>query len=169
MKVLVCTDGSEQGQKAVREATRIVKCYTNPEVTIIYVHEPQFVLNYRDDLDISMVALRRLKEKEESEGTEGAVKGEVLDRLKEEEMLHIEKKKKMLVNAARFFEEENIKVNTVFKEGHPAQTIAKMVSEEGYAMVIMGSRGVSGLKRLFLGSVSNAVLQEVRCNVLIVK
>jgi nucleotide-binding universal stress UspA family protein len=37
-------------------------------------------------------------------------------------------------------------------------------------MIVMGSRGLGGLKKFFLGSVSNAVVQEAEnCSVLVVK
>ena len=37
-------------------------------------------------------------------------------------------------------------------------------------MIVIGGRGASGVQKLFLGSVSNAVIHEVKdCSVLIVK
>ena len=75
----------------------------------------------------------------------------------------------MLLEAKKFFTEQIIEVKTIFKEGHPAQTIAEVANEEGYDMIVIGSRGLGGLKKLFLGSVSNAVLQEATTSVLIVK
>ena len=150
MKILVCTDGSEHSQKAVKEASKIVKCYADPEVTVAYIYERKPALDYsgRGDLYISDAVLEQLKEDAEKRK---------------------EEKKELLIEAAKVFEENGIKANIELKEGHPAQTIVKMVEEEGFELVVLGSRGVSGLKRLFLGSVSNAVLQEARCNVLIVK
>ncbi len=50
-----------------------------------------------------------------------------------------------------------------------ALKITRFASEEGIDMIVMGSRGHTGLKKLLLGSVSNAVVQEASTNVLIVK
>ena len=71
--------------------------------------------------------------------------------------------------SVEFFRSEKIKVSTIFKEGHPADTIAQVAADEKFDMVVIGSRGLGGLKKLFLGSVSNAVTQEVKTSVLVVK
>lgn len=55
------------------------------------------------------------------------------------------------------------------KEGHVADAIAETAKERGIDMIIMGNRGRSGLKKLLLGSVSNAVIQETQSSVLVVK
>ena len=39
MKMLVCTDGSEESRKAVREAVRIADNLKEVEVTLLFVHE----------------------------------------------------------------------------------------------------------------------------------
>lgn len=36
-------------------------------------------------------------------------------------------------------------------------------------MIVIGSRGLGGLRKLLLGSVSSAVQQEAHCSVLVVK
>ena len=70
----------------------------------------------------------------------------------------------------QFFKGKNIKAHTILMEGHPANTIVKIAQEEGFDMIVIGGRGASGVQKLFLGSVSNAVIHEVKdCSVLIVK
>jgi nucleotide-binding universal stress UspA family protein len=77
---------------------------------------------------------------------------------------------KLLTKSAKFLKENNVKTKTILKEGHPSQTIVNVAKEEGFDMIILGSRGLGGLKKFFLGSVSNAVVQEAQnCSVLIVK
>lgn len=65
--------------------------------------------------------------------------------------------------------QKNINVNTMLKEGDPAQTIIENASKENFDLVVMGSRGLGGLKKLMLGSVSNAVAQKVGSTAMIVK
>ncbi|HEY4566300.1 hypothetical protein GOP80_05990 [Planococcaceae bacterium Storch 2/2-2] len=52
--------------------------------------------------------------------------------------------------------------------GDPGETIAQFVERQGDAVVI-GHRGLSGWKKMMLGSVSEYVLHHVTCPVVIVK
>lgn len=58
---------------------------------------------------------------------------------------------------------------TLIAEGRPAKTIVEHAVEGGYDLIIMGSRGRSGLTELFLGSVSHNVVQHSPVPVLIMK
>jgi len=146
MKILVCMDGSKHSQKALEEASIIAKGCNVDEVAIIHVYERDIPLISFSITPEQMVSIRKVMEK------------------------HQDERKEMLSEALKFFEEKNIKARTILKEGHPADTIINTAHDEGYDMIIIGSRGVSGLQKLFLGSVSNAVIHEARnCSVLVVK
>jgi len=54
-------------------------------------------------------------------------------------------------------------------EGRPAKTIVEHAVDGGYDLIVMGSRGRSGLQELFLGSVSHNVVQHSPVPVLIIK
>ncbi len=63
-----------------------------------------------------------------------------------------------------------LKFDFLIEEGNePAELILKVQRNGGYEIVIMGSHGRKGLGRLLLGSVSESVLREALCPVLIVK
>lgn len=150
MKILVCVDGSKQSMKAVDEAVKIAGGCNVNEVAIIHVCESK--------LDWSGIP------------HEGSVTREDMERFRKSlEQCNYENNEKVLSEAKEVFEKNNIQVKKIFKEGHPAQTIADTANEEGYDMVFIGSRGLGGLKKLFLGSVSSAVIQEVKSNVYVVK
>lgn len=53
-------------------------------------------------------------------------------------------------------------------EGPAAQAIIRVAEEEGFDLIVVGSRGHSQLGGLLLGSVSNTVAQRAKCPVLIV-
>jgi nucleotide-binding universal stress UspA family protein len=62
-----------------------------------------------------------------------------------------------------------LSVEKIMKSGHPADRIVKVASEKGYDLIVMGSRGNSGMKELLLGSVSHHVCQRAKCSVLIAR
>lgn len=58
--------------------------------------------------------------------------------------------------------------HTFVEEGQPVRTILEFAESGGYDLIIIGSRGLSGVKE-FLGSVSHGVVQRSKIPVLIVK
>jgi nucleotide-binding universal stress UspA family protein len=54
-------------------------------------------------------------------------------------------------------------------KGRPADTIVQTAREEGFNLIVVGSRGLSGVDELVLGSVSDRVADLATCPVLIVK
>ncbi|WP_093311181.1 universal stress protein [Tindallia californiensis] len=151
LKLLVCVDGSKQGWKALNKAIEIASGCSINEVTLIHVYE-SVEKNY-------WIAT--------GEGyypTE-----EDFEKLKGLQQNMAEKRKKMLDECAAKFKEEGINPGILLEEGHPAHTIARIADDGNYDMIIMGNRGLGGLKKIFLGSVSNAVIQETKASVLVVK
>lgn len=53
--------------------------------------------------------------------------------------------------------------------GDPAEEIIRLANIYKADLVVIGSRGLTGMKRIVLGSVSNQVMEEANCSVLIVK
>ncbi|MDW7738660.1 MAG: universal stress protein [Bacillota bacterium] len=149
MKILVCTDGSEHSQKALEKVSSIASELNVEEVAIIHV--------YDNKSDLSSL-------------TSEYITAEILEGIKKAMEVHEKEREEILEEAQKFFNEKNIKARKIFKEGHPSHTIINVANEEGFDLIVVGSRGFGGLKKIFLGSVSNAVVQEARnCSVLIVK
>ncbi len=144
MKILVCTDGSEQSQKALEKASLIAGGCNVDEVAIIHVYEE---IPFHEAYSKEYIA-RQVKLKEEQK-----IAGE-----------------KILQNALYFFEKKGINARTIFKEGHPAETIVEVGCGEEFDFIVIGSRGLGGLKKALLGSVSNAVVQQAeKCSVIVVR
>jgi nucleotide-binding universal stress UspA family protein len=55
------------------------------------------------------------------------------------------------------------------REGDPAHEIVALARERGAGLIIVGSRGQTGLRRLILGSVARNVLLHAPCSVLVVR
>ncbi len=152
MKILVCTDGSEHSQKALEKAAIIAEGCNVDEAAIIHVYDEKLNLSalpwgegYAPSQE-DMEKFREILEENKNEGN------------------------KILQKAQQFFDAKNIQARTILKEGHPADTIVKTGCDEGFDIIAIGSRGRSGLQKVFLGSVSSAVVQEAEnCSVLTVK
>jgi nucleotide-binding universal stress UspA family protein len=61
------------------------------------------------------------------------------------------------------------KVTQAVEEGNPAKIILGQAERAGVDMIVMGSRGLSDLKGLLVGSVSNKVSQLSTCTCVTVK
>lgn len=62
-----------------------------------------------------------------------------------------------------------LKISSKLLEGRPSDRIIEAAKEGNFDLIVMGSRGLGGIKRFFLGSVSDRVADEAECPVLIVK
>ncbi len=71
----------------------------------------------------------------------------------------LESARKILLEAG--FELKNIKVKAAIKKDGIARDIINEASD-GYDIVVMGRRGLSGIKEFFLGSVSQKVLHSIK-------
>lgn len=64
-----------------------------------------------------------------------------------------------------------ITTEIIIAEGNekPGSLIAKYAEEHENDLIVMGSRGLGNIQKVFLGSVSNEVVQKAKCPVLIIK
>lgn len=60
-------------------------------------------------------------------------------------------------------------VEALLDHGEPARRIIDIAAERKVDLIIMGSRGISGFKRLFVGSISDKVIKQAFCPVMIVR
>ncbi len=60
-------------------------------------------------------------------------------------------------------------VTDLIDHGDPAARIIEIAKERDVDLIIMGSRGLSGIKRLFVGSISDKVANSAECPVMIVR
>jgi len=76
---------------------------------------------------------------------------------------------KVLAEAAAKVREANIPVFTEILDGSPGRVISQFAEDKGMDLVVVGSHNRTGVNRFFMGSVSNYILQHVKCLVLIAK
>ena len=62
-----------------------------------------------------------------------------------------------------------VEVETHAREGDPAQVIADVAEEQNADLIVVGDRGLTGLERFLLGSVSSKLSHHAPCSVMIVR
>jgi nucleotide-binding universal stress UspA family protein len=77
--------------------------------------------------------------------------------------------KMILADYAQEADKKNVKAETRLAKGHPAEIILYTARAEHADLIVVGSRGLGGMKGLLLGSVSHAVIQHASAPVLVVR
>ncbi len=81
--------------------------------------------------------------------------------------LLIEEEKPILSKLKDACEKKGIKVKTVLTHGEPVSIILETIKEGGYDLIIMGTHGKTGFKRLVLGSIAENVVRKSNIPVLL--
>jgi nucleotide-binding universal stress UspA family protein len=77
--------------------------------------------------------------------------------------------REMLEPFIKMFSDAGMSVDQRILEGAPGENICRVAKIEQCDLIIMGSRGFSDLKGLFLGSVTHRVLNQAPCPVLVIR
>ncbi len=149
MKILVCFDGSKPSLRAIEKAHQLTTDCGIHEVTLLHAYEAEAWAS--------------------TSGDGFAPTPENLSKLNELEGKKVEEKKQVLLAEAKKFNDTHAKLEVELVQGHPATVITKAAENGKYDLIIMGSRGLGGLQKVVLGSVSNSVIQGTDVSVLIVK
>ena len=78
----------------------------------------------------------------------------------------------ILAKAAKFAKDSgvtSVKSEVVTDLVAPAQGIVQLAERTGVDLVVLGTRGNGGFKKLLLGSVANSLLHYAHCSVLVTK
>jgi nucleotide-binding universal stress UspA family protein len=62
-----------------------------------------------------------------------------------------------------------VEVETIAREGEPADTILDVAEENDADLIVVGNKGITGAKRFLLGSVPNKVSHHAPCSVMIIR
>jgi nucleotide-binding universal stress UspA family protein len=143
-KILLATDGSKFSNKAADYGLDMAK-KLGADVVALYVinmkHFEIYALEHHDD--ITGYEDENLKMRKEGE--------EALD---------------FVVTRAR---EKGMNLTTRIVRGYPADEIMKAAKDEGADLIIVGNLGRTGIERMLMGSVSEAVVRQAPCPVLVVR
>lgn len=145
-KVLVATDGSQTSKKALEYVIKITEAL-QADVTVISVAQKIPILKGHEGISSTDVAGF---EENIKQGMEGMAK-------------------EALAVAEKMFQEKRLSVTTRLETGDAANVISDVAEKDGFDHVVIGSRGLGGIKGMVLGSVSNKVVNRVKTNVTVVK
>lgn len=140
MKMLIPVDGSEPALDAVRHALNLVRAGLQTRFVLATVQAPVFL--YERLLPPGAEVLERIS------GAEGT---------------------QALAAAQALFDAAGVPCEREIASGEPAETVLELASRHGCDAIIMGARGLGGLRSALLGSVSQRVVQEAPMPVTIVK
>jgi len=69
----------------------------------------------------------------------------------------------------KHIEKSGLSVKVIIKTGNPASQILKLEKEEHSEVIVIGSHGKSNIAEMIIGSVSEHVVRNASCPVLVVK
>jgi nucleotide-binding universal stress UspA family protein len=146
-KILLATDGSEEATLAAQTAIDLAN-KTGSKLHVVYAdmlpYSPALYEGYQEGVDV------------------GA--------------LQYESEELMRIGQGRLDEQvRKIKAaggsvaQAHFREGRPDAEITALAEEIGAGLIVVGSRGLGGLRRTMLGSVSDSVVRHAHCPVMVVR
>ena len=146
-KILVPLDGSKNSQLALETAIELAKKFQS-KITLIHISSLSAAL------PLDMYKSTKLLNPDELAN---------LISLTREDGYNI------LTQGKTMAEAHKVPVKTRFKEGHVIQEIVNTTREGGFDLIVMGVKGISKIKEIQLGSVSEKVFKNAPCNVMVVK
>jgi len=150
-KILLATDGSREAELAAQTAADLSQ-KTQSEVHVVHV------------FGIAPVGPPVYPEGTELQSVEFEAESEERQRISEQrarEVLEAEVQK--VRSAGSTVVEEHL------IEGRVAPQIVGLAEEIGAGLIVMGSRGLGGIRRALMGSVSDSVVQHAHCPVMVVR
>ncbi len=141
-RILLATDGSEEAELAALRAVELADA-TESELHLVHVGVvPSFLVSYPATL-----------------GYDGKLYEQVQVRSRE-----LLRKQSWRVKAAG-----GIMAGAHLRMGAVALEIVALAEELGADLIVMGSRGLGGVRRVLMGSVSDSVVRHAHCPVMIVR
>ena len=150
-KILVPLDGSEHSLKALDEASQIAKM-SSGKLTLINVYSAEPIM-------ISEPTAR------------GYIGPPVLTGAEVSRMIEAAQEfgNRILQDGEQRISATGVQVEKKLVEGHTVQEIVRVANDSDFDLIVLGARGASHIKEMFLGSVTDAVIHHAHCAVLVIK
>ncbi len=143
-KVLVAVDGSEYSRRAVATAVELCRRLGSELVVLHVVQQPPYLFAAAG---VPPTALQQYFQDARKEGW------------------------KYVEEAVQKAAEASVKARGEVLERQPSvvEAIASFAANEKVDLIVTGTRGLSGFKKIVLGSVASGVVAHAPCSVLVVK
>ncbi len=151
-KILVPLDGSEHSFKALDVAIQIAKKFGG-KLTLVHVYSMAAVAGVMPEPSMATAGVPVMATPDFSRLVEAARKAG----------------SRILEDGEQRVKAAKVEVNKLLEEGHTVQEIIRVAKEGNFELIVMGARGISHIREMLLGSVSNGVMHHVACPVLVVK
>ena len=142
-KILVATDGSEDAEVATSTALDLAKS-SGSEVHIVLVEEPAYA--YVDPSGYPYFPDEELEHQ-----------------LEQRARMRLDREVEKSRSAGGAVAEAHLRV------GDAAAEIIDLAEDIEAGLIVMGSRGLGGIRRTLMGSVSDSVVRHAHCPVLVVR
>jgi nucleotide-binding universal stress UspA family protein len=148
-KVLLATDASEEAELAARTAADLAQ-KTGSELHVVHVFgiAPVGTPVYLEATDLQ---------------------GEALEEEAEERISEQQAREVLEVEVEKVRSAGGTVVEAHVMEGRIAPEIVGLAEEIGAGLIVMGSRGLGGIRRALMGSVSDSVVRHAHCPVMVVR
>ena len=153
-KILVPYDGSKHAKKALNKAVNLAKLIKGSEIIILNVIE--------EILTPPSVFPTRIRHFKTGEHTTLSTYFRDLQTDMRYKMINTLEKIKQKY-------ENSVKIRTVVLVGSAEDKIVGYANRQNVDLIVMGSKGLKGISRLLMGSVSRHVSEKVKCSVMIVR
>jgi nucleotide-binding universal stress UspA family protein len=144
-KILIAVDGSKPSLYASTHAIDLAKTF-NAELIALHVMYPTYT-QYDIALSPKPVRLEEVSRKEMEEGKQ-----------------HVDKVKQKAIE-----KKVTVKADVIIATTSIVKEIVEYAENNKVDMIVIGSRGMTGFKKLLLGSVASGVVTYSHCPVLVVK
>lgn len=152
-RILVPLDGSEHSLTALNVAAQIAKRF-NGKITLIHVYSVMLgPVMMPEPTTLTPSGFPIMAPVEASKVADAARKtgNRILD------------------DGEQKVKTEGVEVEKKLVEGHTVQEIVRMAKEGNYNLIVIGARGISKIRELLLGSVTDGVIHHASTPVLVVK
>ena len=150
-RILLAIDGSKEAELAARTAADLSQ-KTHSEVHVVHAVSiaPIGPPVYPEGIDLQSVRYEAAIEEDQR-----------ISERRAREVLEAEVEK--VRSAGGTVAEEHL------IEGPVAREIVRLAEEIGAGLIVMGSRGLGGIRRALMGSISDSVVRHAHCPVLVVR